>query len=212
MGSRKRKDIDIKNEERDGYSAIQFGFGEKSERLTRKPDAGQFARAKTTPKRFVREIRLDPEQTSLFSIGQTVTVSQVFKAGDKVDVTGVSKGKGFQGVMKRHHFGGFKATHGTHEYFRHGGSIGCRLTPGRVVKGKKMAGQLGNKRVTVQNVTVIDVDDEKNLLMLGGGIPGAPSSYLVLKQAAKRPPRSLRLETPAAEPPPVPEAEAPAEG
>lgn len=190
--------IDIKNEQRDGYTAIQLGFDEAKERRTRKPDRGQFARSKTSPKRFVREIRLKPEDAAVFQVGQTLTVGQVFQKGDKVDVVGVSKGKGFQGVMKRHHFGGFKATHGAHEYFRHGGSIGCRLTPGRVVKGKKMAGQMGNKRVTVQNLTVIDVLEDRNLILLGGGVPGAPSAYLVLKQAAKRSPRPLRLEAPPA--------------
>ena len=199
--------IDIKDEKRDGYTAIKFGFDEKAERRTRKPDLGQFARAKTTPKRFIREIRLDPEQTAKFTVGQTITVGQVFQTGDKIDITGISKGKGFQGVMKRHHFGGFKSTHGTHEYFRHGGSIGCRLTPGRVVKGKKMSGQMGNKRVTVQNVTVVGIDEEKNLLLLSGSVPGSPSSYLVLQQATKRSPRPLRLEPP---PAPAPESEAPA--
>jgi len=201
--------VDIKNEQRDGYTAIQLGFDEAKERRTRKPVRGQFARAKTSPKRFVREIRLKPEDAAAFQVGQKLTVGQVFQKGDKVDVVGVSKGKGFQGVMKRHHFGGFKATHGAHEYFRHGGSIGCRLTPGRVVKGKKMAGQMGNKRITVQNLTVIDVLEDRNLLLLAGGVPGAPSAYLVLKQAAKRAPRPLRLGAP---PAPEPEAaEPPAE-
>lgn len=190
--------VDIKNEERDGYTALKLGFDETRESRTRKPDLGQFARAKTTPKRFLREIRLSPEEAAKFQVGQTLTVGQVFQKGDIIDVSGVSKGKGFQGVIKRHHFGGFKATHGTHEYFRHGGSIGCRLTPGRVVKGKKMPGQLGNKRVTLQNIKVVDVIEDKNLLLLGGGVPGSPSSYLVLKQAAKRAPRPVRLETPAA--------------
>jgi large subunit ribosomal protein L3 len=198
--------LDVKTEERDGYSAIQLGFGEKRERSTRKPQAGLFAKAETTPKAFIREIRLPPHEASQFTIGQTLTVDQVFRPGEMVDATGISKGKGFQGVIKRHHFGGFKASHGTHEYFRHGGSIGCRLTPGRVVKGKKMSGQMGNKKVTVQNIKVAEVIEDKNLLLLAGAVPGAPDGFLVLRQATKRPPHPVRLEQPA-EPPAEPPAE-----
>lgn len=184
--------LDVKTPQRDGYSAIQLGFDDKPERLTKRPQAGTFKRAKTSPKRFIREIRL--EETSQFEIGQTLTVGQVFQPGDLVDATGTSKGKGFQGVMKRYHFGGFKASHGTHEYFRHGGSIGCRLTPGRVVKGKKMSGQMGNRRVTVQNIEVLEVIEDKNLLLLGGGVPGPPNGYLVVRQAAKRAPHAVRTQ------------------
>jgi len=191
--------VDIKREDRDGYCAIKLGFDEKKERRTKKPELGMFARAKTAPRRFVREIRLAAEDAARFQIGQTLTVGQVFQVGDRVDVTGTSKGKGFQGVMKRYHFSGFRATHGTHEYFRHGGSIGCRLTPGRVVKGKHMPGQLGNKRVTMQNLTVFEVVEDKNLLIIRGSIPGAAASYLVLKHAAKRAPQPFRIDAPAAD-------------
>lgn len=178
--------LDILTPQRNGYSAIRVGFDEqKAQRITR-PRAGEFAKADTTPKRFVREIRLSEEELGQFSVGQTLSVAQVFGKGDVIDVTGTSRGKGFQGVMKRHNFSGFRATHGTHEYFRHGGSIGCRLTPGRVYKGRKMPGQMGNKRTTVQNIKIYDVLPEKNLILVRGAIPGAPGGYLQVRLSAKK--------------------------
>jgi len=198
--------LEILTIEKHGYAAVRLGFDEAKASRVSKPDAGQFVRAKTTPKRFVREIRLTPEEAAKFELGQIVSIDEVFQAGDHVDVTGVSKGKGFQGVMKKYHFRGFRATHGTHEYFRHGGSIGCRLTPGRVWKGKKMPGQMGNKRVTVQNIRVAEVIPEKNLLLIAGGVPGAAESYLVVSQAAKHAPRPFEAKAPPApEPEPAPE-------
>jgi large subunit ribosomal protein L3 len=185
--------LDVKTDEHNGYTAIQLGFDEKPARLTKRPETGVFAKAKTTPKRFVREIRLVAEDTAQFKIGQTVSVAQVFKPGDIIDVVGTSRGKGFQGVMKKHHMAGFRASHGTHEYFRHGGSIGCRLTPGHVHKGKRMPSQMGNQRVTVQNIRVHEIIADKNLLLLRGAVPGAPKGYLVLKHATKRPYRPFRL-------------------
>jgi large subunit ribosomal protein L3 len=185
--------LNVKTREHDGYSAIQLGFDDKSERLTSKPAAGLFNKVKCSPKRFIREIRLMPEDATQFQGGQTLSVDQVFRPGEIIDVTGTSKGKGFQGVMKRHHFSGFRATHGTHEYFRHGGSIGCRLTPGHVHKGKRMCGQMGNVRTTVQNLRVVEVDGMKNLLVLRGAVPGSPDGYLMIKQAAKRSYRPFQL-------------------
>ena len=178
--------LDIKTKTRDGYSAIKLGFDEQKAHRAKRPQMGIFAKANTTPKRLVREIRLSDQEIDQFEIGQVVAVDQVFRSGDVLDVTGISKGKGFQGVMKRYHFGGFRATHGTHEYFRHGGSIGCRLTPGRVVKGRKMPGQMGNKRVTVQNVAVGSVLADKNVLLIRGAVPGSPGSYVTIKHATKR--------------------------
>lgn len=178
--------LNLRNEQRDGYSALQLGFDEQKAHRVSRPLAGVFAKAETTPKRFVREIRLSAEELAQFSVGQTIGVGEVFRPGDVLDVTGTSRGKGFQGVMKRYHFSGFRATHGTHEYFRHGGSIGCRLTPGRVVKGRKMPGQMGNKAVTVQGLRVHDVLPEKNLLLVRGSVPGAPESLLVVRHATKR--------------------------
>lgn len=185
--------LEVKTPERNGYSSIQIGFGEKSERRTNKPEAGKFAKAQCTPKQFVKEIRLEDQDVTQFKVGQTLNVGQVFSPGDIIDAIGISKGKGFQGVMKRYHFSGFRATHGTHEYFRHGGSVGCRLTPGHVHRGKRMPGQMGNKRITVQNIRVVDVIPEKNLLLLRGGVPGPANSYLMIKQAIKRPYWPLQL-------------------
>ncbi len=178
--------VDIKTDERDGYSALQIGFDDKSEKRTSKPQGGIFTKAQCAPKRIVREIRLSPEEITQFKVGQELKVDQVFSAGDIIDAIGTSKGKGFQGVMKRYHFKGNISTHGSHEYFRHGGSIGCRLTPGHVVKGKKMPGQMGNKRVTVQNLVVTELDPAQNLLLIRGAVPGSTQGYLMIKKAIKR--------------------------
>ena len=178
--------VDKKTPERDGYSALLLGFGEKPLKRTNKAQAGIFAKAQTSPKRYTREFRLTEEEAAAFEVGQTLRAEQVFSAGDTVDVCGTSRGKGFQGVMKRHNFSGIRASHGTHEYFRHGGSIGCRLTPGRVVKGRPMAGQMGNRRITVQNLTVREVIADKNLILLSGAVPGAPDGLVQVKFAAKR--------------------------
>lgn len=172
-----------KTPENDGYSAVQFGFDEKPPRLTSRPDAGHFAKAQSTPRRFVREVRL-PEAPA-HEVGATVRVGDVFKKGDRVDVIGTSKGKGFQGVMRRYHFSGFRATHGTHEYFRHPGSIGCRLTPGRVHKGKRMPGHMGHRRVTSQNLLVVAVDGEQDLLLVRGAVPGPNGAYVIVHGGAK---------------------------
>ncbi|MCC6749696.1 MAG: 50S ribosomal protein L3 [Deltaproteobacteria bacterium] len=192
--------LDVKTVERDGYAAIQLGFGDKSPQRTSKPAAGVFAKAKTAPKRMVREIRLQPDEIGQFHQGQVVRLNEVFAPGDVVDVRGVSRGKGFQGVMKRHNFSGFRATHGTHEYFRHGGSVGCRLTPGRVFKGKRMPGHMGARKVSIQNLRVAEVLPDKNLLLLRGAVPGAPDGYVTVRHAAKRPGAifQLKREAPAA--------------
>ncbi|MBW2733317.1 MAG: 50S ribosomal protein L3 [Deltaproteobacteria bacterium] len=178
--------LDIKTKERDGYTALKLGFDDQKPHRVNRPDMGVFAKADTTPKRYVREIRLSAEECVQFEVGQTLTPDQVFRPGDTIDVTGTSKGKGFQGVMKRYHFRGTRATHGSHEYFRHGGSIGCRLTPGRVYKGRKMPGQMGNKRVTMQNIAISKVLADKNLVLVNGGIPGSAEGYVMLHHAAKR--------------------------
>jgi large subunit ribosomal protein L3 len=198
--------LDIKTEERDGYSAIKLGFGEQKAHRVNRPAAGIFHKADTTPKRVIREVRLTAEELQQFEIGQVLSVDQVFGGGESIDVTGTSKGKGFQGVMKRYHFSGFRATHGSHEYFRHGGSIGCRLTPGRVVKGRKMPGQMGNKRVTVQNLKVARVIADKNLVLISGAIPGAPGGVVMVKHAVKRMLPAFELLQPAAAPAPSDDA------
>src|SRR5690606_26921219 len=138
--------------DKDGYSALQIGFEERPARLTNRPANGFFKKAGVKPQRFVREIRIPESELEKFELGQALKPSDLFVENNAVDVTGTSKGKGYQGVMKRHHMNGTKASHGVHEFFRHGGSIGCRLTPGRVHKGKRMAGQMGNEKVTLQNL------------------------------------------------------------
>jgi large subunit ribosomal protein L3 len=117
----------------------------------------------------------------------------VFKAMSYIDVEGTSKGKGFQGVMKRHHMPGFRATHGTHEFFRHGGSIGCRLTPGRVHKGKRMGGHMGDVKKTVQNLVLLEIDEAQNLLLIQGSIPGARNGYVVIRNAKKKAGMKVKL-------------------
>lgn len=179
--------LNIKTLERDGYTAIQLGFDDQKTSRVNRPDLARFKKADAEPKRFVREIRLDAAALDKFKVGQEIKVDEVFADGDLIDASGVSKGKGFQGVMKKYHFRGFAATHGVHEYFRHGGSIGCRLTPGRVVKGKKMPGQMGNYLVTTQNLKVVSVRADDNLLLIHGSVPGSKNGYVVLRFAKKKP-------------------------
>jgi large subunit ribosomal protein L3 len=169
----------------DGYNAVQLGFGEqKAQRMT-KAELGHYAKAGEVKPRFVREIRLDAASVAGASVGQVISATDLFAEGEKVDVAGTSKGKGFGGVMKRHNFRGFIRTHGTHEYFRHGGSIGTRLTPGHVLKGKRMPGQMGNVAVTVQNIKIARIDSERNLIFLAGGVPGANGSFVTIRKAVK---------------------------
>lgn len=176
--------------ERDGYVALQLGLDDKPLRLTSKPILGALAKANLKPKRYVHEIRLEDGAGADIEIGKELLPSEYFKPGDFVDVTGTTKGKGYQGVMKRHHMAGFRATHGTHEFFRHGGSVGCRLTPGRVHKGKRMAGHLGDSQRTVQNLKVVEVIAEKNILLISGSIPGGKNGYVVVRTAVKRKPQA----------------------
>jgi large subunit ribosomal protein L3 len=125
------------------------------------------------------------DDVSAYTVGQQITVGEVFTVGQKIDVTGTSKGRGFSGVMKRHNFAGFIRSHGTHEFFRHGGSLGTRLTPGHVAKGKKLPGHEGDKRTTVQNLVVAKIDAENNLLFIRGGIPGARNKLVMVRGAVK---------------------------
>ena len=172
-------------ETKDGYNAVQLAIGDKKESRTSKPLKGHFDKLGVTPKQFVRELRVSEGDLGKFQTGSNLQVSDFFEAGQKVDVTGTSKGRGFAGVMKRYNFRGFIRTHGTHEYFRHGGSIGTRLTPGHVLKGKKMPGHMGAERVTVQNLTIAKVDAERNLLYIKGGVPGANRKLILVRNAVK---------------------------
>jgi large subunit ribosomal protein L3 len=169
----------------DGYSAIQVGIDTKKSSQSNKALDGHFAKAEAATPQFVRELRVASSDIGNYSAGQSLEIEGIFSTGEKVDVTGVSKGRGFAGVMKRHNFAGFIRSHGTHEFFRHGGSIGTRLTPGHVLKGKKMPGHMGAEQVTVQNLTVARIDTDKSLLFIRGGIPGANGGYVVVRKAVK---------------------------
>jgi large subunit ribosomal protein L3 len=169
--------------ETDGYHAIQVGYGEIDGRKVTKPQAGHFAKAGTTPRRHLVEIRTSA--AGEFTVGDEIAVD-TFAAGDEVDVTGTSKGKGFAGTMKRHGFSGVGASHGAHRNHRKPGSIGACATPGRVFKGVRMAGRMGNDTVTTQNVTVHSVDTEKGLILLKGAVPGPKGGVVVIRSAAKR--------------------------
>lgn len=169
-----------KTTETDGYNAIQLGFEDKREKLTNKPEQGHTAKASTTPKRFIREIR-DADVDGL-EVGQEVKV-EVFAAGEIVDVTGISKGKGFQGAIKRHGQSRGPMSHGS-RYHRRPGSMGP-VAPNRVFKGKKLAGRMGGDQVTIQNLEIVQVDTERNLLLVKGNVPGAKKSLVVVQGAVK---------------------------
>jgi large subunit ribosomal protein L3 len=173
----------IRQPEIDGYNAIQVGFGEIEARKVNQPDAGHFAKAGVTPRRHLVEIRT--ADAASYTIGQELS-PELFAAGDEIDVTGTSKGKGFAGVMKRHGFHGVGASHGAHRNHRKPGSIGACATPGRVFKGTRMAGRMGSDTVTTQNITVHAVDAELGLIMLKGAVPGPKGGLVVLRSAAKK--------------------------
>jgi large subunit ribosomal protein L3 len=150
-----------------------------------KPRQGVFAKAGVEPRRFLREIRVQESELAGYEVGQELGAT-VFKDGEFVDVTGTSKGRGFAGVFKRHNFSGMRRSHGVHEFFRHGGSIGMGSYPGRVLKGTKMAGQHGNSRVTIQNQRVYKVLADENLILVKGGIPGPNGGLVILRSAVKK--------------------------
>ena len=175
--------------EKDGYTALQLGLDDKPLRLVSKPVLGALAKANLKPKRFVKEIRLVDGAGADLEVGKELQIADYFKPGDYVDVTGTTKGKGYQGVMKRHNMAGFRATHGVHEFFRHGGSIGCRLTPGRVHKGKRMSSHMGDVRRTLQNAIIVEVLADQQVLLISGGIPGGKNGYVVIRTAVKRRPQ-----------------------
>ncbi|HEY7716481.1 MAG TPA: 50S ribosomal protein L3 [Candidatus Binatia bacterium] len=168
----------------DGYNAVQVGFGSKKAQRVNKAGQGHMAKAGKGAFEVLKEFRV--EDASGYEVGQEIKAGDLFKVGDRVDVSGVSKGHGFAGVIKRWSFGGFPGSHGTHEYFRHGGSIGNRSYPGRVRKGKKMAGHWGNERVSTQNLEVVEIRAEENLLLVRGAVPGAKRGVVILRPAVKR--------------------------
>jgi large subunit ribosomal protein L3 len=173
--------VDIRTQEQNGYAAVVVGFGDVKEKRMNKPEKGVFEKKKIQPKRWVREFRL--EDTSGLEVGQDITVD-MFENGEVIDVIGRSKGKGFAGVMKRHHFKGGPASHGSSKFHRQPGSAGGSSSPSHIFKGKTMPGRMGNKRVTVKNLSVAGVDPENHLLLIKGAIPG-PKNGLVMVRKRK---------------------------
>jgi large subunit ribosomal protein L3 len=172
--------IQVRTKEKDGYEALQLGFDDKKEKRTTKAMKGHFEKAGVTPKRKIVEFQ---GFEKAYQPGDTIRVEEVFVEGEYVDVTGTSKGKGFQGVVKRHGFAGVgQATHGQHNRLRAPGSIGASADPSRVFKGMRMAGRMGNERVTVQNLKVMKIIPEKNLLIVKGNVPGHKKSYVLIKK------------------------------
>jgi len=175
--------VQKKETARDGYNGLQLGFKAKKSQRVNKPEQGHLKKVGKGAFQVLREFR--SQDVSQYEVGQEIKLSDLFKTGDRVDVSGTSKGRGFAGVIERWGFGGFPASHGTHEYFRHGGSIGNRSFPGRVFKGKRMAGHWGNERVSVQNLEVIDVRAEGNLLLVRGAVPGSRGGVLFIQRTVK---------------------------
>ena len=175
--------VQIKTQERDGYSALQVTYGQRDARKLTMPKAGHFAAAGVDPGETLVELRLD--DVSAYEVGQELA-ADVFAAGDLVDITGVSKGKGFAGVMKRHGFKGLPASHGAHRVHRKPGAIGACATPARVFKGQRMAGRMGNERVTTQNLVVVESDPQREIVLIRGSVPGPKQSTVLIKDASKK--------------------------
>jgi len=175
-----------RSQAKDGYDALILGFGDKREKVTTKALLGQFKKANLSPKRSLKEFRCDPEFIAKFEVGQELKIEEVFEEGQFVDVRGTSRGRGFTGVMRRHNFAGNVRTHGTHEYERHGGSIGTNMTPGRTLPGKSMPGQCGNAFVTVLTQPVVKVVAEERLILIRGGVPGSKNGIVTVRGATKK--------------------------
>jgi len=178
--------VDVKTENKDGYNAVCFGFGNRRQITLTRPELGRLKKAglDKNPPRFLKEIKVSDEDIKSGELkpGKLFHLADILKEGDTIQVTGISKGKGFQGVVKRHHFKGGSRTHGQSDRERAPGSIGQTTTPGRVYKGKRMAGRMGNDRVTIKNLKVIAIDNEKNLLTISGLTPGAKNGLLIIRK------------------------------
>jgi large subunit ribosomal protein L3 len=173
----------LKSGDRDGYWAVQIGFEDIKEKKVNRPLGGHFKQAKVGPKRHLAEIRLEPGEAASYEVGQEIRVD-IFEPGERIDVVGTSKGKGFAGVVKRWGFKGFPASHGS-RYHRAGGAIGMAASPARVIKGMEMPGRMGNSRITIQNLEVVKVIPEKNLILIKGAVPGAKGSLVMVKESVK---------------------------
>ena len=174
----------VRTPDADGYNAVQLGYGEIDPRKVNRPEAGHFAKASVTPRRYLVELRTD--DASQYTLGQEVT-AETFAAGELVDVTATSKGKGFAGVMKRHGFKGLSSSHGTQRKHRAPGSIGGCAYPGRVFKGVRMAGRMGGERTTAQSLTLHRVDADRGLLLIKGAVPGPAGALVLVRSAVKSP-------------------------
>jgi len=173
----------IKRAGTDGYSAIQIAFKEMASKHVNSATAGHFAKSNTPPAKYIVEVRVDdPDQ---YKLGQEIGIADVLAEGKKADVTGITKGKGFAGVMKRHNFQGQGASHGAHKVHRAPGSIGACATPSRVFKGKRLPGRMGGDQVTMMNLEVVKIDAERNVVMLRGAVPGPKGAVLVMREAVK---------------------------
>ena len=175
-----------RTKEKDGYDALMLGIEPAKEKHTAKAQLGFFKKASVDPLRIVREFRCDADYAAKFEIGHKLTLDEVFQAGQFVDVQALSRGRGFTGVMVRYNFKGAVRSHGAHEYKRHGGSIGTNMTPGRVLPGRKMPGQHGNKTCSVLSQRVIKILAEDNLILIRGGIPGSRNGLVVVRGATRR--------------------------
>jgi large subunit ribosomal protein L3 len=174
-----------RTQEKDQYTALVLGYKDAKEKHLTKAQVGSFKKAGAKLKRIVMEFRVTPEESAAFNVGDEVKAEAFFKKGELVDVQGITKGRGFQGVMKRWNFRGFGQTHGTHEYRRHPGAIGQRKTPGRVYPNKKLPGHYGVEKVSIQNLLVADIIGERNLLLVRGAVPGFSDGMVVVKPAIK---------------------------
>ncbi|MDI1433735.1 50S ribosomal protein L3 [Polyangium sorediatum] len=172
--------------EKDGYSALIVGLGERKEKHTKKPLLGSYRKTQQTPKRIVRELRVSAEDAAKFEVGQKIGVDQVFEVGQKVDAQGTSRGRGFTGVVRRWNFAGAVQTHGTHEYRRHGGSIGTNMTPGRTLPGLKMPGHYGAETVSALNLRIAKLIPEEDLVLIEGAVPGSKEGIVLIRGAVKK--------------------------
>jgi large subunit ribosomal protein L3 len=177
--------LDVKTEENHGYSSVQFGFEPKKAQRVNRPDAGRFGKAGRGAFYHVKEVRCDVQGLGWTTPGQAVTAGEVFKAGEHVDVSGVSIGRGFSGVVRRYKVGGQPATRGTHEYRRHIGAVGCRKFPARIFKSQRMPGHMGSVNRTAQNLEVIQVNPETNIVLVRGGVPGARGGLVMIRKTVK---------------------------
>ena len=174
-----------RTKETDGYTALIFGMTDAKEKHLTKADIGSFKKRNAAPKRELRELRCTDEYAAKFEVGSPIKLDEIFTVGQKVDTRGLTRGRGFTGVVRRWSMAGFVQTHGTHEYRRHGGSIGTNMTPGRTLPNIKMPGQYGNETVSVLNLKVARIDAEKGLLMIEGGIPGSKNHIVLVRTAVK---------------------------